>query len=477
MSATKPVANVMVRRKLVGLESIFYRTPEANVVLVARIRGLVEESRLRAALQQVQTLYPLLRAHCQAEQGAVWLVTEAAVELPLRVLARTSDSQWQAAVPEEHGRPFDFEHGPLIRFVLLQSAEVSDLLIFCQHLICDGLSLVNLAETLLKLMSGPSPELKPEAEPALPVPANLPVGGVPYQAASLVKGLFINRFNRQWQAAGMTFSQADLQAVQRAFTEHYRYQLLVAELPEAETSQLVAACRAQQVTVNSALSVAFMAGRQAVLPGYTNPNQGVAVNVRERLKQPVADALGCFVSTLEFKFAYVPATDFWANVRAFHKLVQGRLQEKQDLVSLADISRMSPAMMEGMTFARHVGYSPEVVATVPKLAALDGQSKNIAAVLARDGGANYPGLLITNLGALRYPDSFGALTLEKFFFAPSCIPLSEGGLILGVVTLNQKLVITINARVPQGAAGEAQVTVLDAIKEKAVAQLRKVVAA
>lgn len=465
----------MHKRKLAGLESIFYRTPEANVALVARLRGTVEEDRLRRALQQAASIYPLLRAHCVEEQGAVWLVTADAVDLPLKIIARTGDAHWQTALQAEHAQPFDFEHGPLIRFVLLQSPDVSDLLIFGQHLICDGLSLVNLAETLLKYMAGDSSQPAPEVDPALPIPANLPLGGAKFHLMGLVKNLFINRFNSQWQAAKITLDASDFRTLQRTFSQHYQYRLVMAELGEAETEQLVTACRAHQVTVNSALSVAFMAGRLEVLPSYTNPNLASAINIRDRLKQPVGPVVGCYASTLEFKYAYQPALDFWANAHAFHALVQARLQDKQDLVSLTDIARMSTGLMSGLTFARHVAYSPEVVAADPKLAALGAESKNIAAVLARDGAASYPGLLITNLGALKHADPNAGLRLEKFYFAPSAIPVPEGSLILGVVTLNQKMVITLNAWVSQGETGESTLATLTAIKEKTLAQIQSMI--
>ena len=105
--------------------------------------------------------------------------------------------------------------------------------------------------------------------------------------------------------------------------------------------------------------------------------------------------------------------------------------------------------MQAMTFARHIGYLSGELDNHPKLSALSKDSKNIAVSLSKQGMAEYPGFLITNLGALKYPTQYGTLKLEKFYFVPSSIPLPEAGLIIGVVTVNQNMVITINAVLPK----------------------------
>ena len=57
---------------------------------------------------------------------------------------------------------------------------------------------------------------------------------------------------------------------------------------------------------------------------------------------------------------------------------------------------------------------------------------------------DYPGLLIANLGSLKFSQNYGNLKLEKLYFSPSSIPTPDGGLIIGVVSMNNKLSITLN---------------------------------
>jgi NRPS condensation-like uncharacterized protein len=53
-----------------------------------------------------------------------------------------------------------------------------------------------------------------------------------------------------------------------------------------------------------------------------------------------------------------------------------------------------------------------------------------------------PGLAITNLGKLDYPEKYGSLELDRFIFVTSGTPYIE--LIIPVVTIAGKLTFTIN---------------------------------
>ncbi|MCX6653772.1 MAG: hypothetical protein NTY03_01490, partial [Candidatus Bathyarchaeota archaeon] len=119
------------RRKMLTLERRFFRAPGANLSVVARIRGEIAQDKLRAALTKLRQMHPLLgvRVVLDSHQEA-WFSSDGVTEPQLKVIPRDSDDQWMKAVQEEHNIAFDFEKGPLIRFILLKSAELSDLIIF-----------------------------------------------------------------------------------------------------------------------------------------------------------------------------------------------------------------------------------------------------------------------------------------------------------------------------------------------------------
>ena len=70
---------------------------------------------------------------------------------------------------------FKLATGPLARFVLLQSDEISEILIICHHVICDGTSLAILARDLLLYVGNPDRKVQEMPEPPLASSDNFPL--------------------------------------------------------------------------------------------------------------------------------------------------------------------------------------------------------------------------------------------------------------------------------------------------------------
>ncbi|GFZ33170.1 hypothetical protein CSC2_36960 [Clostridium zeae] len=435
-----------MKRKLTGEESIFYRAPEANVSISARIVGEVNEIDLREALMKLLDLHPLLKSQVLVDENDdIWLETNECIKLDLKIFSRISDEQWKKIIQKEFDFPFDFEKGPLIRFILLKSTHISDLIIFCQHIICDGLSLANLVHEILTLMADSKYKYAAEHDICLPVPENI-IFRKANKLGGLTKKIIMNYLNRKWKRTKIDFITDDFLQIHKAYMDKYSYKILAFELAEDDTLKLREVCRQNNVTVNSAISIAFLAARKDLM-NYNNIIQGVAVNIRNRLKKPVGNSFGCFVSDVEFKYEYDKKIGFWNNARSYQKRLRTELDNYKDLQALTSISDINCRFMEALTFARHVNYNPSYFNDHQKLSKL-ADNKHIAARIYNEGLKQYPGLLITNIGALKYSDIYGNLKIEKIYFAPSSIPTQDGGLIIGAITINNKLSITLNVTIP-----------------------------
>ena len=161
----------------------------------------------------MERIHPLLRAYCQVDENYdVWFIINETQEMPLEVAERNSDDQWKAVIQKEYRIPFDFEKGPLIRFVLLKSDEISDLLIYCQHVICDGLSLAHLAEEILFFMNEPNRKVEIEANVVLPIPENFLMAPKQNKLMALVKRVIISNIANRWKKSCLGFGQDDFLA-------------------------------------------------------------------------------------------------------------------------------------------------------------------------------------------------------------------------------------------------------------------------
>jgi NRPS condensation-like uncharacterized protein len=146
-------------RKVTSAERLFAHSPFSIVTMVARIKGNVSEEMLRSAVDIAQQRHGLLRVRIKDDNDhAQWFTSGGVQEIPIEIVPRTSENDWIRIQSEASKIPYDFETRPAIRFVLVQSPAVSELIILCHHIICDGMSLAYLARDLMVHLGDPECE-------------------------------------------------------------------------------------------------------------------------------------------------------------------------------------------------------------------------------------------------------------------------------------------------------------------------------
>ncbi|MCP4284069.1 MAG: hypothetical protein GY792_06415, partial [Gammaproteobacteria bacterium] len=153
-------------RKITHLERLFTRSPFSLVTMVARIKGEVSEDRLTQAISKVQLRHTNLRVRIREDQDHVpWFTSEGVGEIPVEIVPREADDHWIKVHQEASKAPFEFEKRPAIRFILVHAPTVSELIILCHHIICDGLSLAYLARDVMMHLGDPSREAEVLPDP------------------------------------------------------------------------------------------------------------------------------------------------------------------------------------------------------------------------------------------------------------------------------------------------------------------------
>ena len=149
-------------RKLILGERVMYvdGASPVNCVFAVRVSGRLSPERMRLALDTVQAKHPLLRARISWRRGRPYFESGTVGEIPVRVLERRSEDDWQRVTEAEWGLPFDAGRGPLARVVWVRSGEggvetVSELVLICPHCICDGATGVTLMREILLLLDRP----------------------------------------------------------------------------------------------------------------------------------------------------------------------------------------------------------------------------------------------------------------------------------------------------------------------------------
>src|SRR5260370_39125292 len=107
------------------------RTPFTSVSCM-QLLGRLEEGRRRQALARLEAKHPLLR--CVIEDGADsegprFVLQDRPAPIPLRIVERKHDDDWQTEVRREWVAPFDASRDPLERLVGLGGSQASELIL------------------------------------------------------------------------------------------------------------------------------------------------------------------------------------------------------------------------------------------------------------------------------------------------------------------------------------------------------------
>ncbi len=433
-------------RRVTGSERMFTWSPYAIVSMVARIKGEIQEQDLRNAITKVQQRHTLLRVRIKFDENHVpWFTSEKVQPLPIEIIPRISEQDWMGVIKDASKTPFELEKQTPIRFVLLHSPEISELIVICFHIICDGLSLAYLARDILEYLGNPARpvEILPDPVPmdSKSMPKELKVSG-------LVKAV-VRKISRKWKAEEIYFNQNEYEELTRAYWQHFEHQMVSVELSEAQTTQLVSKCRAEKVTVNSALTIAFVEAQIKEQGEKTFHSKiGIATSLRDRLQKPAGEVMGFYAGLVFLKFGYHQKNSFWENVRSFHQKVQARNTNKNLFQQFLLFDYLDPAIMESRNFKVLGSYVAPENPYYEKIHSFSQREDVVLSLLKRSNmdsvHKKYLGTAITNLTRLSFPTQYGPLVLDRLIMNPGGgFPLATVNLVLGVVTCAGKLSLLI----------------------------------
>ena len=399
------------------------------------------------------------------EHHDIWFSTDHAQKATLRTVPRTSEEQWFEEVRQEYLVHFEPEMGPLIRFVLVRSMKVSELIAFSQHSICDGISLANLLRDILASYANPAKRGQTILPPA--TTDYLKKDGI--FSSKFIDKAAIEYYNDQWQKSPHYFSQEDFCSIYDALARRIRHEIVILQLDPEETLDLVASCRENGATVTSALTAAFLAAYQEIrgqLPENRRTIQ-VPFDLRRRISANPGDFLGFFVGAFKFPFAYDSKSSFWKNAQELQEIIQKRAEMRD--TSAIDMEPFDPTLVDAFTnCAPYVALLPEAFSQTENLSSFARDRENIAFELSSKAVYNLPGTISSNIGRLYFPEDYGTLRLDRMFFVA---PASEAfPLFIAGVSINDRLAFSLNY-VERVGGGEALTLDMIRIRNRALEYL------
>jgi NRPS condensation-like uncharacterized protein len=438
--------NEYIERKVTAMERYLSLSPFSTVTVVARIKGDITVDMLMNAVQKVQQRHANLRVRIKwDDEHNLWFTSEDVKGIPVEIISRESENHWMKIHQEASQIPFRFNERPAIRFTLVHSPDISELIILCHHIICDGLSLAYLARDLMVNLGDPAREAEILPDPVPIDRNNLPKG----VSVSPVVKFFINRINKGWQKDKVHFDIEDYRNLTEAYWMHAQHRMLTVELSKAETASLVTRCREENTTVNSALTAAFLGAQRAVQGNRKELSSiGIAGNLRDRLEKPAGEAMGFFAGAVTLDYSYDKRKGFWENARRLNQKVQPLYTNKNLFKEGLTWCYLEPAILEAINFKRLGGLVPSRFSRHEKLSEYSRRDDVISSIIKREKMDSLDriimGTAVTNLTRMDFPREYGDLELDRLIFHPGgAFPLSNVNLVLGAVTCSGKLSLVV----------------------------------
>jgi NRPS condensation-like uncharacterized protein len=302
---------------------------------------------------------------------------------------------WRAAAIKEADTPLPAENGPLMRAVLLQGGESSDLILTIHHAAADARSGAVIMDDVLRLHGG-------EARPALPSPDVLrpPTEGLEGSRwSALVAALEHRRRARQMRG---------LRAQQSVPAKHRTTGLIDATLDARAVESLTHRARSHGTTVHGALCAATLLSIREEMRKYDgHPDVFLGCDTSVDLRRHTDLRPGAIGNLLS------------------QAITGHRVHEHTLLWDLAaEVSESSRAAI------RNGG----VIALARQRNMSAPRARSAGTLAARAERAGASAVVVTNLGRLDFYERYGGIQLERLGFIESTSPPTSRALCVCAAT-------------------------------------------
>jgi NRPS condensation-like uncharacterized protein len=410
--------------------------PGDNVIVAFQITGKITESQLQNGIQLIRTIHPMIGVHIEFdEEKRAWFVSDNTPPCSWKIIPRENDRTWIQAVLAEYWEPFQISKGPLVRFLLVEGNEFSDLVVIAQHAICDGLSLVYLLRDLMTAVGCPDKELLPQNNiPTIKEVYNLNK----IKLNPLIKKI-VPKINQIWKQYEITFDEKDYHPMYEAFQAH-KLNALKWELTKDVTMKLVERCHQEKISVNSALYCAILYV-QYQLQGDRDKfrrNIMMPVNIRNLVSPPIGEGVGLFAGGEAFPINMKWKNKFWDEAHKVHIQLQKHLSPDSIFSTAKKVMLFEPSFMDARTMMFLGALIPTPPPKYQELMKIVEKARLLKKIKSKS--SNNPiqlGSVLTNLGILSIPEVYGKFRLENVVLMPPNSPLAEK--LIGVVTFQNRL--------------------------------------
>jgi Condensation domain len=374
---------------------LYEQTRSVTFTLTANIIGIFTLDQLQQSLLKVQTRHPLLNVRIDLDQSGIpWFVTDS-VQIPVRLIERHNPQQWQKEVERELKTLFDWNKAPLIRVVLLKGNDISDLIVSCDRVIGDAMSVMFLLRDILQALGLPDSELSI-------LPEHPPYEHLVSQSKQ----------NQGFQTLSFK-PPLTTTKIPRTLPEKCCPTLHTWSLSNTETIKIINKCQKAKTSVHAAICAAFLLA--VAEQNMQSNNLEISnlfkcfspISIRPFLSE-IEEDFGFYATYLLIVEAITPNLSLWELARS----IKTKLNQKLEPENIFDRIPGSEAFLSTRP-------SPNEVVNMME-------------------SVNSYDVIVSNLGRVKFSQQYGKLQLTSIY-GPSFTTHFSNDIVIGVTTLEDRM--------------------------------------
>jgi NRPS condensation-like uncharacterized protein len=305
-----------MKRKLLFAERVIYGDGKKafNAVVPIKINGSFQAESLHYALKKIQEKHPLLKSYIATDaHNMPWFVVDEDTknDIPVKIITRISDDDWETEVTNQWSKPFDTDKGPLMRVLWIKGEEASDLILVMHHCLCDGRTAMSILGDLLKVLDNRDAVIGHQP-PILSmydiVPAKI-LENRKRRIKAKFKGI-LNHF-LLW-----------IIPVKKKAIERKRDYMIHWKLDKDLGDQLIRLSKSSGATINTLLCVIILNAFKEIRKEKFFNNIACPVDIRKYMPQINEDSIFAFVSMVALSFDN--KLDFISNARKMQEVINAK---------------------------------------------------------------------------------------------------------------------------------------------------------
>lgn len=316
-----------MKRNLLFLERVLFGngTEPFHGVYALKINGVIDQGLLVNSLARLQEKYAMLRTAIGIDVlGRPYFHTPPSTPpIPLRIMERTGDEDWNRETVHELGTSFDIANGPLLRITWIRSAEVSDIIMAFHHCMCDGGSGVALLSDLLTLLDDPQAEIG--KAPAFQSIRDLVPAEILNSGRNRFKAKLAATLVHAGLSLGSLFISTKRKPAPRSGDRRSGDYLINWKLGAEQSKALFTHCKKEGVTVNTAIGLALMEAFKVVNGPGSHGKATCPVDIRRYMPEVKRDMLFSYGLALNISLAQSIGSHFWEKAKALQAHVSKQM--------------------------------------------------------------------------------------------------------------------------------------------------------